>query len=189
MASRDAGLSVISHLRGVARARRFVLMPPLLDSLLRLEHGSAYAIIFVCGCTSPANFSDPLVGEWHLNLADSRYEASVDRRTEEVFTCASLGDGVTCTIHSVRDDGRVIDGGFSAAYDGVASPVAGIPDVDEVSLRRTSDRAAVATFSFRGRPAFAYRANQSMDGKRLTFGAIDPVTGSALKSRVVYERR
>lgn len=80
-------------------------------------------------------------------------------------------------------------GSFVAAFDGKVYPAAGIPDVDEVSLRSIDESVADATFSYRSKPVLGYRAIKSSDGRSLTFVSVDPVTRTALNSLVVYERQ
>jgi hypothetical protein len=46
-----------------------------------------------------------------------------------------------------------------------------------------------ATFTYNGKPVFAYRAVRSNDGRSLTIISVDPVTRAALTSVVVYERQ
>lgn len=132
---------------------------------------------------------DPLIGNWRVNLKRTHYGGGADPRRKETFSCSRWNAGVSCTIESVRSDGHFLKAGFRAAYDGRSSPVAGIPDVDRVLLSRTNDHVADATFSFRDKPVFAYRAVRSSDGNSLTIVSVDPVTRAVLQSVVVYDRR
>ena len=145
-------------------------------------------VVVVTGTCAPRRPRDPLVGVWQLNLSRTHYSATADPRREETFTCAPAGEAVRCTIRSVRANGETIVGGFTARYDGAASPVHGIPDVDEIRLRRAGERRVAATFSYRGRPVFGYLAARSTGGESLTIVSVDPVTGSRLESTVVYDR-
>lgn len=131
----------------------------------------------------------PLIGTWQLNVGRTHYGAGVDRRRRERMTCTTEADSVRCVIQSVRADGHELSGQFIAALDGSAAPVTGVPDVDEVQLRRPSVSLIDATFFSRGRPAFGYRAFQSDDGRSLMIMAVDPVTRAAATTVVVYDRR
>jgi hypothetical protein len=119
----------------------------------------------------------------------THYGSSVDRRTNETFTCEASTPGVACQIQSLRADGRTLLGKFAAAYDGNSYPVVGIPDVDHVSLRKIDEFTAEATFSLVGKPVFAYRSSRARDGRSLTIVSIDPIARSALSSVVVYDAR
>lgn len=131
----------------------------------------------------------PLVGSWQLNLGRTHYGPGVDRRRSERMTCTAEAEAVRCTIQSVRADGRELTGVFAATLDGAPGLVTGIPDVDQVQLRRPNDSLLDATFLFRGRPAFGYRALQSEDGRSLMILAVDPVSRAAATTVVVYDRR
>lgn len=132
---------------------------------------------------------DPLVGTWALNLARSHYGGGAEVRREETFTCQASREFIKCEIESIRADGRRLVGTFSAAYDGRPYPAAGIPDVDQVSLQKLSGFVADATFSFRGKPVFGYRAVRSDDGRSLTVVSVEPTTRVIGNSVIVYDRK
>ncbi|HKW12694.1 MAG TPA: hypothetical protein VJO33_20065 [Gemmatimonadaceae bacterium] len=131
----------------------------------------------------------PLIGNWQLNIGRTHYGLGVDRRRRERMTCTTESDSVRCVVQSVRADGHELTGRFTASLDGLTAPVTGIPDVDEVQLRRPSASLIDATFFSHGKPAFGYRALQSDDGRSLMVLAVDPVTRAAATTVVVYDRR
>jgi hypothetical protein len=131
----------------------------------------------------------PIVGDWQLNLARTHYGSGVDRRRRERFSCTTQANEVRCVIKSVRADGRELTGRFVAPIDGKGGPVTGIPDIDEIQLRRPSSAFLDATFLSRGKPVFGYRALQSEDGRSLMIVSVDPVSRVALTTIVVYDRR
>ena len=132
---------------------------------------------------------DPLVGKWVLNLARSHYGGGAEVRREETFTCQMVRQVLKCTIESVRVDGRKLVGTFAAVYDGKPYPAAGIPDVDQVTLQRLNGSVADATFSFRGKPVFGYRAIRSDDGRSLTVVSVEPTSRVVRNSVIVYDRK
>jgi hypothetical protein len=73
--------------------------------------------------------------------------------------------------------------------DGTSAPVTGIPDIDEIQLRRPSSAFIDATFLWRGQPAFGYRAFQSQNAQSLMIVSVDPVSRVTLTTIVVYDRR
>lgn len=136
-----------------------------------------------------ASRGDPLAGTWGLNRAKSHYGGGAEERKEETMRCEASGDVISCTIDGTRADGRKLTGRFRARYDGPVSDATGIPEVDQMRISKVSATIAEATFLLRGRPVFAYRATQSADRRRLTIILVDPETGRALSSVVVYDRR
>ena len=147
----------------------------------------ALSVLMALAASAATLPADPLVGAWRLDLARTHYGPGADQRKQETFTCEARDSGVTCTVRSIRSNGRALVGRFAAAYDGRAYPVEGIPDVDEVSLRRVDAFVADATFSYRGKPVFGYRSVRSSNGRSLIVVSVDPVTRRVLNSVVVYE--
>jgi len=136
-----------------------------------------------------AAFADPLTGEWRLNLRRTHYGGNADPRIQETFTCQPDGERLKCRIDSIRADGRTIVGTFTASYDGKAHPVAGIPDVDQVTLWKLDEFIADATFSYKGKPVFGYRAIKSDDGRSLAVVSVEPATRAVGSCVVVYDRK
>ena len=134
-------------------------------------------------------YADALDGRWRLNVARSHYGPGATPRQEETFVCASTKDILECTIDSRRVDGTRVLGTFAAAHDGTPHRATGIPDVDEVAVRRVDDYSTDATFSYKGRPVFGYRAIKSDDGQSLTIVSVDPTARTVLTSVVVYDRQ
>lgn len=131
----------------------------------------------------------PLVGQWRLNLARTHYGQGVDVRRREEFSCDVIRVRLHCVIQSIRRNGNKVVGQFSAALDGSPAPVNGIPDVDAVQVTRPSALLLDATFLFRGKPVFAYRAYRSSDGRSLMIVSMDPTSRAVLTTVVVYDRR
>src|SRR5262249_3005654 len=133
--------------------------------------------------------ADALDGQWVLNVERSHYGPGARPRRRETFVCASDKDVVECEIDSQRVDGTRVVGRFTAADDGTPRPAMGIPEVDQVTLRRVDDFAADATFSYRGKPVFGYRVVKSDDGQSLTIISVEPTSRAVLTSVIVYDRQ
>ena len=133
--------------------------------------------------------ADPLTGKWVLNVGRTHYGGGAEPRKQETFACEADKQMLRCTIKSDRLDGKRVLGTFAAAYDGKPYAATGIPDVDRVSLQRVDDHVADATFTYKGRPVFGYRAIKSDDARSLTIVSVDPTTRTVLSSVVVYDRR
>lgn len=136
-----------------------------------------------------AAFADPFPGKWVLNVARSHYGHGAKPRTQETFVCQADKEILKCVIKSRQTNGTKVVGSFAAAYDGRPYPVAGISGVDQVTLQRVDDFAADATFSYKGRPVFGYRAIKSDDGKSLAVVSVEPITRIVLTSVVIYDRQ
>lgn len=134
-------------------------------------------------------FADALDGKWKLNVERSHYGPGAKPRRHETFVCVLDKQVLKCTIDSHRVDGARVIGSFAAAYDGKPCPATGIPDVDQVTLQRVDDFAVDATFSFRGKPVFGYRAIKADDGQSLTIVSVEPTTRTVLTSVIVYDRQ
>ena len=133
--------------------------------------------------------ADPRAGKWALDVARSHYGGGAELRRKETLSCHADREIIKCTIESVRIDGRKLVGTFSATYDGKPYPTTGIPDVDQVTLQSFNEFIADATFSFKGKPVFGYRAVRSDNGRCLTFVSVDPTTRVVRNSVVVYDRK
>jgi hypothetical protein len=133
--------------------------------------------------------ADPLSGKWVLNIGRTHYGGGAEPRKRETFVCEAERQLLRCTIKSLRLDGKRFTGSFAAAFDGKAYPATGIPDVDQVSLRKVDDHVADATFTSKGRPVFGYRAVKSDDGRSLSIVSVHPVSRAVAHTVVVYDRQ
>lgn len=168
---------MLSWLRGAVAVGAIALL---------IAHASTSGAQRLPPATGP--MSIPLTGEWRLNLARTHYGPGVDLRRSERLSCSMEKRRVRCVIQSVRVNGQELIGRFAATLDGTGSPVTGIPGVDEVQLRRPSNALLDATFLWRGKPVFGYRALQSEDRRSLMIISVDPVSRVVLTTIVVYDR-
>ncbi len=127
----------------------------------RREFTLCITLAMVAGFAS----ADPLTGKWVLNVGRTHYGGGAARRKQETFACEEKKQLLRCTIKSDRLDGKRVLGTFAAAFDGKAYAATGIPDVDRVSLKELDDHVADATFTYKGKPVFGYRAIKSDDGR------------------------
>lgn len=146
-----------------------------------------FAVMLV-GARQPVATGSPLIGAWKLNLARTHYGVGADPRRLETFVCGLKDGSVHCAIHSVRSDGQMLVGNFTAPLDGRGGAVTGIPEVDQVTLRTVNAYIADATFFNKGKSVLGYRAFRSRDGQSLTIVSVDPTTRVVLTSVVVYDR-
>jgi len=100
---------------------------------------------------------------------------------------AALHGGVSCTATRVTANGTASAAHFTARYDGRKYPVTGVPEMNNVVLRR-SGHVVIAVFSKGARPIYGYRIEPSADGMHLTIHSTDPVTYRTLYSIVRYNR-
>ena len=165
-------------------------MRPVVLALLVLLAGAAEALPGQQAVTPPTDSqSIALKGRWTLNVRRTRYGQSAEPRQRETFACDVVSSQVCCSIRSVRQDGREVVGRFTAPLDGSSAAVTGIAGIDHVQLRPSARGLLDATFSWQGKPAFAYRAFRSSDGRSLTIVSVDPLTRAVLTTAVVYDRQ
>jgi len=132
--------------------------------------------------------ADPLTGKWALNVGRTHYGGGAEPRKQETFVCEAERQLLRCSVKSDRLNGERVVGTFVAAYDGKPYATTGIPDVDRVTLQRVDDHVADATFTYKNRAIFGYRAIKSDDGRSLTIISVDPTARTVLNSVVVYDR-
>ncbi len=94
---------------------------------------------------------------------------------------------IACTTSRVPVNGGASAAHFTARYDGRKYPVTGVPEMDNVALRRSA-HAVIAVFNKGAQPIYGYRIEPSADGRHLTIHSIDPVTYRTLYSIVRYDR-
>lgn len=129
-----------------------------------------------------------LVGAWRLDLGRTHYGPGVDNRRSESMRCDVREATLRCTVDSVRTEGGRTTARFGAPLGGASARVVGLEDIDAVRLRPHRDGIVDATFSYRGKPVYGYRAYRSADGETLFIVSVDPATRAALNSIVVYQR-
>jgi hypothetical protein len=134
----------------------------------------------------PGTPAAAILGNWTLNAAKSRYGGGAEQRKSETMVCGMDSD-THCSVISERANGKTVRMRFGGVTNGSPGWVTGADDLDQVILKHVDSNTLDATFLFKGKPAFAYRAVRSVDKKTLTITAVDTKTRAPLKSVVVYD--
>lgn len=133
--------------------------------------------------------TDPLVGDWTMNSAQSHFAAGFPPLRSQTMTCRPRQRGIWCETLRISASGRRIGSRFYARYDGREYPVLGSPEFTGVRLERLEARTVRGGFTRGAQIVFAYRIEGSVDGRHLTIRSIDPQSGKDLTSVVVYDRK
>jgi hypothetical protein len=126
-------------------------------------------LLAVAGSSAVRAQSNPLVGTWKLNLAESKYDPGPTPKSL-TRTVEAQGNGVKYTFEGVAADGTPIAYGFSATFDGEDNPVTGsMPSgADTISAKRIDANHYVATQKKGGKEVGVSKVAVSKDGKVTT---------------------
>lgn len=125
--------------------------------------------------------SDPLMGNWTLNIAKSRFTPGPAPKSRTAAYEAT-GAGVKATIKGVQADGAPLSFQYTAGFDGKDYPVAGSPEFDAIVFKRLDRLTLEATGKNGGKVVFTALFVLSPDGKVLTIShtLADGQTGDLL---------
>jgi hypothetical protein len=129
----------------------------------------AVALFSVVASSSSHAQSNPLVGTWKLNLAQSKFDPGPAPKSL-TRTVEAQGDGVKYTFDGVAADGKPIAYGFAVKFDGKDNPINGsIPSgADTISAKRLSSNTFEATLKAGGKVLGTSKVTVSKDGKVTT---------------------
>jgi hypothetical protein len=129
----------------------------------------AVALFSVVASSSSHAQSNPLVGTWKLNLAQSKFDPGPAPKSL-TRTVEAQGDGVKYTFDGVAADGKPIAYGFAVKFDGKDNPINGsIPSgADTIAAKRLSPNTFEATLKAGGKVLGTSKVTVSKDGKVTT---------------------
>jgi hypothetical protein len=148
------------------------------------------AAVVTCAFTASAGFaqSDPLVGTWKLNLAQSKYTSPAPR--SEMVTYEADADGLKYTVKRVDTAGANVTLGGRLATDGKDHPATGTPDWDSAMTRRVNQRTTETIRKRAGTQVQTVMRAVSADGRRLTLTTKGTdAAGHAVNDVQVYDRQ
>ena len=134
-----------------------------------------------------AQSTNPLVGDWQLNVAKS---TGAPAKSGSTRVEAAGDNGVRFTVDLVGPDGTAHHWAFSANYDGKDNPVMGdSPYGDVVALTRVDDRTTTITTKHGGKVTVTQTIAVSADGKtRTTTTKGKNAKGEPVDSMSFYEK-
>jgi hypothetical protein len=146
----------------------------------------AVLCLVVLGGTALAQSSNPLVGDWKLNVAKSK--ASFKSGTSK-FEAA--GNGVKATVDLVGTDGTASHWTFTANYDGKDNPVTGTsPYGDVVAFTRIDANTTRIVSKRGGKVTVTQTIVVAPDGKtRTTTTKGTDAKGQAIDTIAIYEKQ
>jgi len=121
-----------------------------------------------CGAAAGAADSpDPVVGNWTLNVAKSKFAAGAAPQSQS-RTYTQSADGTSLTVTGVAADGSAISQKATFKYDGKDYPFSGSPDWDAISLKKVNGSTVSGTMKLGGKSVGTTVRSISDHGKTLT---------------------
>ncbi|HYN10622.1 MAG TPA: hypothetical protein VES67_24775 [Vicinamibacterales bacterium] len=148
---------------------------------------TATLLVGIASVTALAQSSDPLIGDWKLNVEKSKATGFQSGATKIEAT----GDSVKFTVDLAGTDGTKHHWSFTAKYDGKDYPVTGnTPYGNVVALTRVDARTIRVTTKQDGKVTVNQTIAVSADGKtRTTTTKGTNVKGQAVDSVSFYEKQ
>jgi hypothetical protein len=150
------------------------------------------AVTTIAGATfSPTVLaqSDPLLGTWKLNLAQSEYSPGPAPQSSTMHY-EPAGEGFKDTVTGLDAQGRPSTRVFMMIYDGQFHPTTGVTGYDESAFTRIDDYTVVYVRRLRGKVVATGTRVMSRDGKTLTFTGIGVTeSGQRTDTVVVMEKQ
>lgn len=146
-----------------------------------------------------AGQSNPAIGAWKLNLADSKY-GSVTPPKSATRTVEAHGEGVSVTYEFIEADGSTIKYSYEGNFDGKDAPISGsgtsgwrediVSGADTIALRAFSSNASGAVLRKSGNVVSTTRTVVSKDAKvtTITTNAAD-AKGQPTKTVSVWDKQ
>jgi hypothetical protein len=135
-----------------------------------------------------ASETDPIMGNWKLNLAKSRFNPGPAPRSQ-TRTYVETPQGIAVTIHSVGANGRASTIEFPDRYDGKDYPMKGSEVADALALVRINDYLAEATMKHAGKVVATARRRITDEGKTLIISYRELSSEHPVDNELVYDRQ
>lgn len=123
--------------------------------------------------------SNPAVGTWKLNLANSK-PSTTPLAKSETRTVIAQGDGLRVSYDGINADGLSFAYGYAANFDGKANPITGsgqqwreqqVNGADTIALKRINTSTYEGTLKKAGKVVLTVTYTVSEDGKVTTLTA------------------
>jgi len=140
-----------------------------------MKRFSTVALVLLAVATSGVALaqSNPFVGTWKLNTANSKFGLGPAPQNL-TQTYEAQGDGVKVSTEGTAADGSSIGWSYTANYDGTDNRITGtgVPDgADTIAIKRINEHATSAALKKGGAVVRTARTVVSKDGKVLTLTA------------------
>ena len=139
--------------------------------------------------TSVAIAASPVVGNWQLNLAKSKFSPGPAPKTD-TRTYTESADGITMTWKSVAADGKEMNVKSTFKVDGKDHPLTGSPNFDTLTLKQVDSHTVHSTQKKGGKVVGETTRTVSKDGKELTLASKGTgADGVAYNNVMVYDKK
>jgi hypothetical protein len=148
----------------------------------------ALSILFLVAIATFAagQASDPVVGNWQLNVAKSKYTPGPGPKSE-TRTYTANGQA---SAKGVDAAGKATSTSWTILYDGQDRPLTGSPDADMLSLKRIDPYHVEFTQKRGGKVVMTGTRTISPDGKEMTIVTKGTdAKGQTVNNVEVFERR
>jgi hypothetical protein len=146
-------------------------------------------IVALSGGQFLAQGTDPILGTWELNVAQSKYSPGPPLKSQ-TRTYILAGDAIKATVKGIGSDGKPTSAEWTMSYDGQDRPLNGNPNADTVSLRRIDPYKVEFTLKRAGKVVITGTRTISKDGKTMTLAASGiTAAGQNLNEVEVFEKR
>jgi hypothetical protein len=151
---------------------------------------AAVALLSVTGLVAQSN---PMIGNWKLNLAKSKFTPGPAPKSQSA-TIEAAGDGIKNVTKGVAADGGAIDYQYTAtSLDGKDYPITGSAPPsggDSIAVKRVDPYTFTSTIKKAGKPVQTNKVVYSKDGKLRTITIKGTgKDGQPTSTVAVYERQ
>ena len=128
------------------------------------------------------------VGSWKLNAAKSKLGDSAIR--VQTLKFEKTAAGIKLTSEGTDAQGKTVQAGYTAKFDGTPAPWTGNPMADTASPKKIDDNSYENTWKMGGKGTVTAKVVVSADGKTLTITqtGTDP-QGKAVSSTAAYDKQ
>jgi opacity protein-like surface antigen len=138
---------------------------------------------------SAADATDPVVGTWKLNVAQSKFSPGPAPKSQ-TRSYVATADGIAMTYTGVAADGSAVNGKSTFRYDGKDYPISGSADFDTLSLKRIDATTIESTQKKAGKATGMTVRTVAGDGKILTLKSKGTdAKGKAYDNVMVFDRQ
>jgi hypothetical protein len=150
--------------------------------------GVVSAVAASFAVTGTAQAGDNWIGSWKLNAAKSKLGDSAVRPRTLKFE--KTADGIKLTAEGTDAQGKPMQTGYTAKFDGTPAPWPGNPMADSAAPKKIDDNTYENVWTHGGKVTVTAKVSVSADGKTLTVAqtGTDP-SGAKVSSVAVYDKQ
>ena len=155
--------------------------------LVRSTAGFAICVSAALGFALAAQ-TDPMIGDWKLNVAKSKYSPGPPPRSS-ALNVHQFGEGLMAMFDNVNANGKSVQPMFTVICNGRSHAVTGAANADAMSCRRPNPNTQEYTNMKGGRVTSTGTIVISQDGRTMTFTSKGTNANGPVDNVAVYERQ